>query len=127
MPTESPLMLVVDDQLGVRRLIQEVFKEVGFRVATAAHGQEAVAIAAAEVPALVLLDMKMPVMDGLETLRALKSLYPDLIVLMMTAVGDGERVNEALSSGAVHCVSKPFDVFELRQLVQDVLAEGEKA
>jgi two-component system, response regulator, stage 0 sporulation protein F len=123
MSMETPLILVVDDQMGVRRLIQEVFKEIGYRVAAAAHGQEAIAIAAAELPAVVLLDMKMPVMDGLETLRTLKSLYPDLIVFMMTAVGDGDRINEALANGASRCISKPFDVFELRHQVQAVMTK----
>lgn len=127
MATEAPLILVVDDQLGVRRLIQEVFREIGYRVAAAAHGQEAIALAAAEQPALVLLDMKMPVMDGLETLRALKGSYPSLPVFMMTAVGDGDRVSEALSSGAETCINKPFDVFALRTLVQDRLIQEGKA
>jgi two-component system response regulator (stage 0 sporulation protein F) len=125
MTPESPLILVVDDQMGVRRLIQEVFREVGFRVITAAHGQEALALCSVELPNIVLLDMKMPVMDGLETLRALKHLYPALPVIIMTAVGDGDRVNEVLSGGARSCISKPFDVFELRRMVQEVL-EGER-
>jgi two-component system, response regulator, stage 0 sporulation protein F len=123
MAAEAPLLLVVDDQLGVRRLIQEVFREVGYRVATAAHGQEALALCSVELPHVVLLDMKMPVMDGLETLRALRNLYADLPIIVMTAVGDGDRVSEVLSSGARRCVSKPFDVFELRRLVQATLEE----
>lgn len=121
---ESPLILVVDDQMGVRRLVQEVFKEVGYRVTTAANGQEALALVDVQKPALVLLDMKMPVMDGLETLRALQGLYPALPVLMMTAVGDGDRVNEALQSGARYFINKPFDVFELRRIVQEALGKS---
>lgn len=123
MPAEAPLILVVDDQMGVRRLIQEVFREVGYRVATAVHGQEAMALCSVELPALVLLDMKMPVMDGIETLRTLRNLYSDLPVIIMTAVGDGDRVTEVMGYGARNCISKPFDVFELRQLVQKVLEE----
>jgi two-component system, response regulator, stage 0 sporulation protein F len=126
MRTESPLILVVDDQMGVRRLIQEVFREVGYRVATAAHGQEAMALCAVELPALVLLDMKMPVMDGVETLRTLVGLYPDLPVVIMTAVGDGDRVSEVLSLGARSCISKPFDVFALRQLAEQILEEEKR-
>lgn len=124
MSAEAPLILVVDDQMGVRRLIQEVFRDVGYRVATAVHGQEAVALCSVELPALVLLDMKMPVMDGFETLRTLRNLYPELPVIIMTAVGDGDRVAEVMGCGARSCIGKPFDVFELRQLVQKVL-EGE--
>ncbi len=118
----DPLILVVDDQVGVRRLLQEVFREVGYRVALAANGQEAVMQATAETPALALVDVKMPVMDGLETLKALKVLDPTLPVIMMTAVGDG-RVAELMAHGARHCMGKPFDVFALRDMVQQILQE----
>lgn len=122
----GPLILVVDDQAGVRLLLREVFREVGYRVALASHGQEAVVMASMEVPAMALVDLKMPVMDGLETLRALKGLDPTLPVLMMTAVGEG-RMNELLENGARDCITKPFDVFKLRDLVQQVLQEEGRA
>ncbi|MFZ5824934.1 MAG: response regulator [Bacillota bacterium] len=118
----GPLILVVDDQAGVRLLLREVFRETGYRIALAAHGQEAVVLASAELPSLALVDVKMPVMDGFETLRALKGLDPSMPVLMMTAVGEG-RINELLESGARDCITKPFDVFALRNLVQQVLQE----
>lgn len=121
MPIEHPLILVVDDQIGVRRLVQEIFLGSPFRVITAGHGREALAVAGLDLPRVVLLDMKMPVMDGLETLRALQAMHPKLPIIMMTAVGDGERVQEALASGALACVHKPFDIFELRRLIEDVL------
>lgn len=118
----GPLILVVDDQAGVRLLLREVFREIGYSVALAAHGQEAVVMASAELPALALVDLKMPVMDGLETLRVLKGLDPSMPVLMMTAVGEG-RLSELLENGARDCITKPFDVFALRDLVQQVLQE----
>lgn len=121
MPDPAPLILVADDQPGVRRLIQEVFREDGYRVVTAANGQEAVALARAELPALVLLDMKMPVMDGMEALRALKISQPKTLIIMMTAVGEGAWVQEAIGAGAHTCIAKPFDVFALRELVEQVL------
>jgi two-component system response regulator (stage 0 sporulation protein F) len=124
MATQPPLMLVVDDQVGVRRLIQAVFQEVGYQVVTAGHGQEALALAAGRRPDLVLLDMKMPVMDGPDTLRAMQRLYPGLPVVIMTAVGDGDRVSEVLAHGARSVIAKPFDVFQLRQMVQAILEGG---
>lgn len=113
----QPLILVADDQPGVRRLLAEILSDGPFRVAQAANGREALSLAAVERPALVLLDIKMPIMDGMKTLRVLRSLYPDLQVYMMTAVGDGETVDAALAAGASGCIAKPFDVFELRALV----------
>lgn len=118
----GPLILIVDDQAGVRLLLREVFREVGYRVALAAHGQEAVVLASAELPSLALVDLKMPVMDGLEALRALKGLDPAMPVLMMTAVGEG-RISQLLENGARDCITKPFDIFRLRDLVQQVLQE----
>lgn len=103
-------------------MLREVFREVGYRVLLAAHGQEAIVLASAELPALALVDLKMPVMDGLETLRALKGLDSSLPVLMMTAVGEG-RVSELLENGARDCIIKPFDVFVLRDLVHQIIRE----
>lgn len=117
----APLILVVDDQPGVRRLVQEIFQQAGYRVLAAANGEEALALAAAQRPDLAILDVRMPVMDGVETLRQLKGLAPDLPVLMMTAVGDGDKLAEALALGARTAFTKPFDIFRLRDLARSVL------
>lgn len=119
-----PLILIVDDQPAVRLLLREVFCEIGYRVVLAAHGQEALAVAVAQPPDLALIDLKMPVMDGLETLRAMQALNLTMPVLMMTAVGDAVRTEELREAGAVDCFSKPFDVFWLRDRVQQELQRG---
>ncbi|MGE5673538.1 MAG: response regulator [Mycobacterium leprae] len=126
MGSRTPLILAVDDQPGVRRLLQELFKEVGYRVATAVNGQEAIALATVERPDLALLDVKMPVMDGLDALRTLKGLYPEMPVFMMTAVGDGEQMSQATSLGAEGCINKPFDVFEVRRRVRAAIGDKEE-
>lgn len=123
MTDSDRLILVVDDQPGVRRLVQEVFNEVGYRVIPAANGQEALALCRTHRPVLALLDMKMPVMDGMEALQLMRALHPEIIVVMMTAVGDGDRIEEAIAAGARTCISKPFDVFVFRELVEKVLRE----
>lgn len=119
----EPHILVVDDQYGVRRLIQEVFAQAGYRVSLASNGSEALAHVRRSPPGLVLLDMRMPVMDGMEALRLLKLMNPQLLCVMMTAVEDGEQINEALAAGAQACIAKPFDVFALRDLVEDLLGK----
>lgn len=124
MEKADQLILVADDQLGVRRLIQEVFREDGYRVLLASNGQEAVTAARSELPVLALLDMKMPVMGGLEALRLIKGIRPETIVFMMTAVGEDEWIQDALNNGAHQCITKPFDIFALKQMVEHVL-QGE--
>lgn len=122
--TES-LILIADDQAGVRLLLRELFQEAGYRVALASHGQEAVALASAERPALALIDLCMPVMDGLATLQALRELYPTMPVLMMTAA-DEACAGHLVKRGAWACITKPFDVFQLRDQVQQLLREEEQ-
>lgn len=120
----QPLILIADDQAGVRLLLQELFQEAGYRVALASHGQEAIALAAADRPDLALIDRRMPVMDGCQALQGLMALYPTLPVLMITADGDGVDC-DCLQQGATACITKPFDVFRLRELVQRLLEEEE--
>ncbi len=122
MAGKAAVILVADDQPGVRWLVQELFADGRYQVLLAAHGQEAVAAARRQPPDVALIDLRMPVMDGVETLRALREMYPDLPVVVMTAVDDSDRVDECLRLGARCAVIKPFDVFELRSLVEATLA-----
>lgn len=121
MEPAGPLILVVDDQAGVRRLLEEIFAQSGLRVVSATNGEEALALAAARRPDLAILDVRMPVMDGVETLRHLRRVAPDLPVVMMTAVGDDDQVAAAMALGARTAVTKPFDVFRLRELALSIL------
>lgn len=114
-------MLVVDDQLGVRRLLAEAFKDQGITVILAANGYEALEKLKEHLPDLVLLDMKMPGMSGLEVLREIKRLYPRQAVVMMTAYGELEIVREALRLGVKEYIAKPFDINELRLLVHRII------
>lgn len=122
MAERAAVILVADDQPGVRWLVQELFADGPHQVVAAAHGQEALAAAERQRPDVALIDLRMPVMDGVETLRALRVLYPSLPVVMMTAVDDGDRVTECLRLGAACSIAKPFDVFALRALVEATLA-----
>lgn len=116
-------LLIVDDQQGVRRLLYEAFSDEGYRVRMAAGGQEALLMASQEMPDLILLDIKMPVMNGLETLRELRKVNPDIPVLMMTAYGELEVVEGAKKLGVKHYLIKPFDLNEVRLLVKGILVD----
>jgi len=118
-------LLVVDDQMGVRRLLFEAFKEEGFIIELAASGHEAVEKVNASIPDIILMDMKMPGMNGLETLHEIKKIQDNIPVIMMTAYGELEIVAEAMKLGIKEYVTKPFDINELRGLVKKVLTESD--
>ena len=114
-------LLVVDDQNGVRRLLYEIFNDEGYLVRMATGGHEALKLVSQEMPDIVLLDIKMPGMNGLETLSELRKINPDLLVLMMTAYGDLEVVGQAKRLGVKLYIVKPFDLDEVRHLVKGLL------
>lgn len=110
-------VMVVDDRMGIRKLLQEVLQSAGYGVITATGGREAVERISRLAVDLVLLDMKMSGMDGLETLTTLKKLRPDVVVIIMTAYEELEILKEAMRCGASAYISKPFDIEELLQTV----------
>ena len=115
-------ILVVDDQYGIRLLLQEVFSKENVHIFQASNGKQALDIIQAEKPDLILLDMKMPGMDGLELLRRLRKFNTQAKVIMMTAYGELDMVAEASRLGALTHFTKPFDIEELRTEVLKQLA-----
>jgi len=102
-------VLIVDDEKNYPLIIGEVLQEEGFETLTATSGAEALErLRSAEVD-LVLTDMKMPTMDGIELLDHIKTVDPDLPVIMMTAYGTVEKAVEAMQKGAYNYILKPFD------------------
>jgi two-component system, response regulator, stage 0 sporulation protein F len=114
-------LLIVDDQFGIRVLLTEIFKKEGYNTFQAANGKQALSIAEQDRPGLVLLDMKIPGMDGIEILKRLKAMDSSIQVIMMTAYGELDMIKEAKSLGALSHFSKPFDIDEIRKAVSDVL------
>jgi two-component system response regulator (stage 0 sporulation protein F) len=117
-------ILIVDDQLGIRLLLSEVFRKEGYETLQAASGKEALEILQSNEPDLVLLDMKIPGMDGLEILRRIRQISSSLKVIMMTAYGELDMIQEALSLGALRHFTKPFDIDEIRVEVNEILKKG---
>jgi len=114
-------ILVVDDQSGIRVLLMEVFGGEGYDTYQAANGVQALEMAQRIKPDLVLLDMKIPGMDGLEILQRMKAMDPGIKVIMMTAYGELDMLNEATELGVLMHFAKPFDIDELRSAVNSVL------
>ncbi|HLU22498.1 MAG TPA: response regulator [Bacillaceae bacterium] len=111
-------VLIVDDQFGIRVLLNEILQREGYDLYQAANGLQALAITKKQSPDLVLLDMKIPGMDGLEILEEMKKINPDIRVIIMTAYGELEMIEASKELGALAHFSKPFDIDEIRRAVK---------
>ncbi|RAU97879.1 response regulator [Paenibacillus sp. YN15] len=114
-------ILIVDDQNGIRILLMEVFNVEGYQTYQASNGKLALEIVRKESPDLVLLDMKIPGMDGLDILKHIKQIDSSIKVIMMTAYGELDMIKEATDLGALTHFTKPFDIDELRLAVNTEL------
>jgi len=114
-------ILVVDDQFGVRRLLCETFREDHHEVEMAANGAEELQLLTAFQPDLILMDMKMPGMNGIETIGKFRELGCHVDVIMMTAYGDNKNMGQAKELGILYYMAKPFDLIELRERVRKIL------
>lgn len=112
-------VLIVDDQVGVRYLLEIIVKDSGHRAYTAQNGAEAVEKVQYIKPDLVFMDVRMPVMGGLEALGNIKKISPKTEVVMMTAYSSEDTATLALQKGALKCMSKPFDVEEIKALLDN--------
>jgi UDP-3-O-acyl N-acetylglucosamine deacetylase len=108
--TSNQLVLVVDDEASIRRSLEGVLKDEGFSVVLAEDGESAIRILMNTRPALVLLDIWMPGMDGLETLRKIKEIHADLPVVMISGHATISTAVAATRLGAVDFLEKPLDL-----------------
>lgn len=115
----SGKILIVDDQFGIRILLNEVFHKEGYQTFQAANGVQALEILTNHSPDLVLLDMKIPGMDGNEILKRMKQIDPDIKVIIMTAYGELDMIQQAKDLGAITHFAKPFDIDDIRSAVRE--------
>ena len=114
-------IVIVDDEQSYRQLLTLVFEEQGNTIRTAMNGRQALDLLAAEPADVIISDVKMPDMDGIEMLRAVRETLPDLGVILMTAFASVETAREAFKLGADDFIQKPFDVEELKLIVRKTL------
>ena len=129
--TEHPVpaattILVVDDEQSVRHFLQKALRRAGRRVVTASDGQQALRIDTRHHVDVVLLDLKMPGLSGMETLQRLLKADAGLVVIVLTGYGCGESACEALRLGACGCLTKPFDLAPLEEMIADGLQRKQK-
>jgi len=115
-------ILIVDDEKNYLLVLSEVLQDEGYEVLTAQAGHEALEIQKSSDLDLILTDMKMPAMDGIELLENIKALDPDLPVIMMTAHGTIDKAVEAMQKGAYSYILKPFDNERLTIYVKKAVA-----
>ena len=114
-------ILVVDDQFGVRTLLVETFQDDGHEVKSAKNGEEALQVLKSFEPDLILLEMKMPGMNGIEILEQIRALDSLVTVIMMSSYGDPQAIKQLKDFGIIYYVDKPFDLFKLRERVREIL------
>ncbi|AQS59375.1 DNA-binding response regulator [Desulforamulus ferrireducens] len=114
-------ILVIDDEEHMCWALEKGLRQEGYQVITATRGKQGLELIRIEVPSLVILDLKMPDMDGLEVLAKAKELIPYLPVIMITAHGTIDTAIEAMKLGATDYITKPFDLDELKLVVKQAI------
>ncbi len=114
---EQIRILVVDDEAPICELLDEFLSLHGYRITTASSGEEAVSRFKEVVPHMVLLDIRMPGMTGIEVLREIKKIHNDVSVIMLSAFGDSATIEEAFHMGADYYMEKPMELERLVELL----------
>jgi len=113
-------ILVVDDEPEIRQLFTDILAPRGYEVVAASSGCEAVACAKQQRFDVIFLDIKMPGMNGVETFEALKRITPQAQYVMITGYAGSQLVDQSLASGALLCLSKPFGVADILDLIHSL-------
>lgn len=111
-------IMVVDDEESIREICRRYFEKVGCRVRVARDGREAICLMESHLPDLLLLDLRMPVMDGPSTLAEVRKRWPQIPVTIITAYGDSKLMERAIKHTPFTVVRKPFTFDQLVEGVQ---------
>ena len=118
-------VLIVDDDESLCKSMAMILKRKGYEVATAMEGKAAIKLVTERPFDMVFMDIKMPVMDGVEAHRRIKDIRPDAVVMMMTAFSVEDKVKQALREGAYGIMYKPLDVAQVIDIVEKARSAGE--
>lgn len=114
-------VLIADDEEGIRDLLKEICEEEGWSVIFASDGKEALEKTKKSLPDAIVMDVRMPVMDGIKTFKKMKESGIDVPVILMTAYGSSDIAIEAMKQGAYDYITKPFDIEEMRIQIRKAL------
>src|SRR4030067_1003514 len=116
-------ILVVEDNIGIRNVLEKTLKMKGYDVFSVSTGENAVRLFTSDIFDLVITDLRLPKMDGLEVLKKVKKISSTTIVIIMTAYGTIENAIEAMKSGAYDYILKPFSLEEIEIKVEKALSQ----
>jgi two-component system response regulator PilR (NtrC family) len=114
-------ILVVDDEQSLRDVLSIMLKRAGYAVTSAMDGEEAIELLHKEIFDLVITDLRMPKIDGMDVLKAVKSASPETVVLIITAFATADSAVEAMKQGAYDYLTKPFQVDEVQLIIRNAL------
>ena len=119
MSTQKPVckILTVDDEMGIDSFFYEFFSVRNYEVFNAQNGKEAIKITKKEKPRIILLDVNMRGLSGIETLEAIREFDKEAVIIMVTGVKDDDTINKALSLGANDYITKPLSLEYLEKVV----------
>ena len=117
-------VLVADDEEEIRKILSSILEKEGFEVITASDGEQAMQKICSDTPDAVLLDVRMPGLNGMEVLKKIKAIEENLPVVLVTAYADTHQTVEAMKEGAYDYLAKPFDNNEVVWITSRALAEG---
>ena len=115
-------ILVIDDAPVIRKFLHEVLADAGFEVDTAENGKEGLELIADSEYSIIFCDVHMPVMNGLQTIKSIKMIKPDIPIIMTDSLPEKEA-EDAAKAGAIRCLAKPFDLHELQETIRSVLSD----
>lgn len=114
-------ILVADDEQSMREFLDIMLKKEGYKVSLASNGEEVLNLAEKDIFDLILMDIRMPKLDGIAVLKKIKALSPETIVVMITAYASADTAIKAMKEGAYDYVTKPFKVDEIKLIIRNAL------
>jgi two-component system response regulator PilR (NtrC family) len=122
MPKEN--IIVADDEQSMREFLDIMLKKEGYKVSLASNGEEVLKLIDKDLFDLVLMDIRMPKLDGISALKNIKALSPETIVIMITAYASINTAIQAMKDGAYHYITKPFNNEEIKLIIKNALEKG---
>jgi len=117
---DRKFILVIDDEEDIRSMLESFFETLGYRTAAAADLNQTVFLLNREKPDIVFLDIVLPGVNGIEILKMLKKIQPDLIVVMMSGFATEPKARAALDLGAYDYLKKPFDMNHVKEMLDRI-------